>query len=127
MAMDSFEAAHPQAVVPGTQAQPNPVGDGADVTKLVIGDLQRRSAMGEKKYGTALRLHNGRDALIDLYQELLDGVCYIRQKITEDVDHRADGYVQGVYDCIDILKQWPDAISCRQELITAMKGKSPHD
>lgn len=49
----------------------------------VTDDLVARAKMGIRKYGTPLRAHNGRDALNDLYQELLDAVMYIKQLIME--------------------------------------------
>ncbi len=45
----------------------------------VVIDLADREAMGTEKYGTALMTHNGRDALMDAYQEGLDLVMYLRQ------------------------------------------------
>lgn len=45
--------------------------------------------MGLKKYGTVLQPNNGRDALVDAYQEALDLVVYLRQRIEED---RIKGY-----------------------------------
>jgi hypothetical protein len=77
MSLDSFTN------TPATTAQPSPTGDGLDVTAMVVIDLQRRSAMGEKKYGTKLKTHNGRNALIDAYQEALDLCLYLRQAIAE--------------------------------------------
>jgi len=51
----------------------------ADCLAGVLTDLERRSKEGEKKYGTQLHTNNGRDALIDFYQEILDAIVYIRQ------------------------------------------------
>jgi len=45
--------------------------------------LTERAAAGEKKYGTLLRANNGRDATIDLYQELLDALMYTEQAEAE--------------------------------------------
>ncbi len=42
-------------------------------------DLFERAEMGQEKYGTYLRVNNGRVALVDLYQELLDAVMYSGQ------------------------------------------------
>lgn len=42
-------------------------------------DLAARAEMGREKYGTYLRTCNGRDAGIDLLQELLDAVMYSAQ------------------------------------------------
>jgi hypothetical protein len=63
MGMDSFDA---------TTSQPSPIGDGQDVNALVVHDLIQRSLAGEKKYGARLKTHNGRNPLIDAYQEALD-------------------------------------------------------
>lgn len=53
------------------------------VWDLVIGDMAARDQEGLRKYKTRLQPFNGRDALIDLYQELLDAVVYTRQVIEE--------------------------------------------
>lgn len=63
--------------------QPPPSGDGAPVLNYVIQDLNYRALVGFQKYGTLLRAHNGRDALIDAYQEALDLAMYLRQAILE--------------------------------------------
>jgi hypothetical protein len=65
------------------EREPMPgVGD-ERVLPLVIEDLVKRSEMGKEKYNTYLETFNGRDALMDLYQELLDACMYLRQTITE--------------------------------------------
>ena len=53
------------------------------VWNLVLADIADRDKRGEAKYGTRLKPHNGRDALVDLYQEMLDAVVYCRQVIFE--------------------------------------------
>lgn len=53
------------------------------VWDLVFLDMRERDNMGEKKHGTRLQPHNGRDALVDAYQEALDLVVYMRQAIYE--------------------------------------------
>ena len=50
---------------------------------LVLSDMAERDAMGEQKHGKRLQPHNGRDCLIDAYQEALDLVVYLRQAIYE--------------------------------------------
>ncbi len=50
---------------------------------LVIEDMLKRDQEGERKYGTRLQAFNGRDALVDAYQEALDLVVYLRQAIEE--------------------------------------------
>lgn len=51
---------------------------------LVIKDIHDRDKFGTKKYGTRLQPYNGRNALIDAYQEALDLVVYLRQLIEEE-------------------------------------------
>lgn len=56
---------------------------GRSIHDMVVVDVLARKAMGLAKYGTRLQADNGRDALVDAYQELLDGACYLRQLIEE--------------------------------------------
>lgn len=58
-----------------------------DVQSQVISDIVKRREVGVKRYGTPLQPHNGRDALQDLYEELLDGVMYVKQYMLERDDH----------------------------------------
>jgi hypothetical protein len=53
------------------------------VWSLVIDDMVARDVFGESKYGTRLQPFNGRDALVDAYQEALDLVVYLRTAIYE--------------------------------------------
>lgn len=64
--------------------QPLPVqNDADDIQSQVIADIAQRRKVGISRYGTALQPHNGRDALLDLYEELLDGVMYVKQVMVE--------------------------------------------
>lgn len=45
--------------------------------------LDRIYNFGRQKYGTPLTADNGRDPLVDAYQEALDLVVYLRQAIEE--------------------------------------------
>jgi 5'(3')-deoxyribonucleotidase len=63
--------------------QKTPVKGKEFVIDKVMRDLQSRSEMGEKKYGTKLQTFNGRSALWDAYQEVLDLAMYLRQEILE--------------------------------------------
>lgn len=49
------------------QSDPQPAS--GDVWLDVIGDMNQRRQMGIRKYGTPLQAGNGRDALVDAYQE----------------------------------------------------------
>ena len=52
----------------------------------VANDHEKRIDMGEKKYGQRLRTNNGRDWLLDAYQEALDGISYSAQGVLEGAD-----------------------------------------
>jgi hypothetical protein len=68
------------------QVQPQPQSGSAEIYPLVIADIQARVAAGREKYGTTLQANNGRDALLDLYQELIDAVFYVRQLMEEEAE-----------------------------------------
>jgi len=53
------------------------------VWDLVLQDIKDRDSAGRIKYGTRLQPNNGRDPLVDAYQEALDLVVYLRQEIYE--------------------------------------------
>jgi len=64
--------------------QPSPIPkETIPVWDLVIEDMKQRDKVGRERYGTPLQTFNGRDALIDAYQEALDLVVYLRQAIEE--------------------------------------------
>lgn len=60
---------------------------------LVIADMQERRGFGLDKYGTILQPENGRDMLVDAYQEVLDLAVYLRGAIYERTKVRAGGTV----------------------------------
>jgi len=68
---------------PAGVVQPMPEGSGPDIIELVKNDLELRAVIGKRKYGERLKPHNGRDALVDAYQESLDLSMYLRQAIVE--------------------------------------------
>ncbi len=76
------------------EPQPAPKPGATDVWPLVIADvlqnmpaviaadlaadMRERDAAGRQKYGTPLQAENGRDHLVDAYQEALDLCVYLR-------------------------------------------------
>jgi len=66
-----------------TSSEPTPNGQGDDVAALVQKDIEARAQEGEQKYGERLTTDNGRDALVDAYQEVLDTAMYLRQELAE--------------------------------------------
>lgn len=59
------------------------------VHELVRADLLSRLEFGVAKYGTELRPRNGRNALRDAYEEVLDMAVYLRQALWEQ-EHPAE-------------------------------------
>lgn len=74
------------------QPQPKP---GQDVVLFhVLDDFKRRAEMGKAQYGTYLKTQNGRDALVDAYQEALDLCMYLKQTIMErDAEQRRQYHI----------------------------------
>lgn len=89
--------------------QPDPIGnDRVAVWEVVIGEIERefstsatktallkdmtdRDIWGRTKYGVPLQPFNGRDSLVDLYQEFLDAIVYTKQYQLENPnDHSLD-------------------------------------
>lgn len=67
--------------------QPPPVpNERVAIVDLVIADMVERKRVGTERYGTPLQAHNGRDMLVDAYQEALDQCIYLRGEIEDRAD-----------------------------------------
>ena len=106
------------------QPQPTPNNHPA-VWDLVIADMQERDQIGKQKYGTRLQPHNGRDFLVDAYQEALDLVVYLRGEICQ----RNGGFV-GHYNALAkdvnqnaVSKGWWDEERNDGEMICLMHSE----
>jgi hypothetical protein len=65
-------------------------GHGIDLA--IADDIDARKQLGISRYGTALQAGNGRDALVDAYQEALDLAVYVQQAVEEGrVDRECGG------------------------------------
>jgi len=75
--------------------EPTPLPGQSTVADKVIEDINERVSMGLSKYGTKLMTFNGRNALVDLYQELIDATMYVKQLLMEEeaIDKSATGYL----------------------------------
>lgn len=72
---------------PTIEDQPPPIpNDGPAIADLVIADMVERKRIGIERYGTPLQTRNGRDMLVDAYQEVLDLAMYVRGEIAERSD-----------------------------------------
>lgn len=71
--------------------------DGRSPTvQAMIRDAEDRDQIGRQRYGTPLQANNGRDALVDAYQESQDLTAYLRQACAEGVEI-ADLYEQSLH------------------------------
>lgn len=64
--------------------QPDPIpNENPAIADLVIQDIRDRKQLGIERYGVPLQANNGRNALLDAYQEALDLCIYLRQVLAE--------------------------------------------
>ena len=54
-----------------------------DLADMVKADIEARIQQGTEEYGERLRIFNGRDALLDAYEEALDLALYLKQALEE--------------------------------------------
>lgn len=79
-------------------SQPDPKPGIAPATwDLVVADMKARDATGASKYGVRHQHDNGRDHLVDAYEEALDLAVYLRAEIEKrkaaSVDPRCTGVI----------------------------------
>lgn len=53
------------------------------VVDRVLVDMRNRDTVGRERYGVPLTAGNGRDALVDAYQEILDSAVYFAAALDE--------------------------------------------
>lgn len=69
-----------------THNKPEPMPlptDGQAIWDLVIADMRERDQIGTMKYKQRLSAGDGRDSLVDAYQEALDLAVYLKKAIVE--------------------------------------------
>ena len=65
-------------------SQPAPVANSLPaVWPAVIADMQARDQLGRERYGVPLQPANGRNALLDAYEESLDKSAYLKSALME--------------------------------------------
>lgn len=84
-AVERVKAAEQEFNSRAAMEQKVPAKDNAHpaVWPLVMRDMIDRDQSGREKYGVPLKAHNGRDTLLDAYQEALDLAVYLRTAIYE--------------------------------------------
>ena len=73
----------PYQARPAAIPQPMSTGNGDVVIIELIKDFLDRDKVGRAKYKTSLKTNNGRDALMDAYQEACDLCMSLKQAIME--------------------------------------------
>lgn len=108
-----------------TEQNPPTPNDQTPVWDLVLADMRARDAIGRERYGTPLQTHNGRDALVDAYQEALDQVVYLRQAIEErGLSVLAIPHRQAMADEIRRLQaREQELLECNTRLVLERQGK----
>jgi len=64
----------------------------------VLVDMRARDRFGLAKYGVRIQPCNGRDNLVDAYQEMLDGAVYLRSALYEMEAGADRALLQGMYE-----------------------------
>ncbi len=72
----SYKTQRPAAV-----NEPEPTPGTMDVWPELVKDIEARVKMGLAKYGDVFQADNGRDSLMDAYQDALDLVIYLKAEL----------------------------------------------
>jgi hypothetical protein len=100
----------------------------------LIKDIEARNQLGMKTYHRPLTTFNGRNALLDVYEEMLDACVYLKQRLMEEalierplqLQERMDG------KCVrggDVLRIWRASLSLSWHTVvrytaTRLRGRS---
>lgn len=76
------ETGHDETKPGDTQLQPK-ANDSVPICDQVIEDLKKRKEVGISRYGVALQANNGRNSLLDCYEEAQDQLLYLKQHLVE--------------------------------------------
>jgi hypothetical protein len=88
-------------------------------------DIEERAEFGKVKYGTLLKPHNGRNALNDLYQEVLDAIVYARQAAYEKNDAISNDLYQKLISIAEITRIRRDHAQASQQAIPQGTAQLP--
>lgn len=83
MNADDLTAPQPAPTGAGTEVWPAMIAVAQESAPHLVPHMLARHNFGVRKYGAGLRTHNGRDALADALQEVLDGIAYTGQFVLE--------------------------------------------
>ena len=83
------------------------------VVDRVIDDMRERDAVGRQRYGVPLTSGNGRDSLVDAYQECQDAIVYMAAFL----DEHGVGPATPLENVSDCRLRWQ--LHCVQQLLAA--------
>ncbi len=86
---DPIRKAGAEAVWPAVWQDVRQISTVYPVSEQVIADMADRDRIGWERYNGPLVVHDGRNTLVDLYQELLDAIVYTKKTLMEG---RGDGH-----------------------------------
>lgn len=105
--------------------QPQPIKNNNDhIADLVIEDLVKRKKLGEERDGIPLQAFNGKNALVDAYEDVLDLAQYIRQEIEKNaVLKRKVELADKLVDIVEKLCDYPswDNVNAVRSVLAEMK------
>lgn len=105
--------------------QPNPTPNANQpVWEQVISDMQERNQIGIRRYKMPLQAFNGRNALMNAYQEALDLSVCLKQRIIEDAVQKPLAIVDYLVSFCDYLKEKQELVAARQVTITISDEKA---
>lgn len=100
--------------------------DNPSIHDLLIESIKSRKAFGKEKYGTELQAGNGRDALKDMLDELIDAAVYTMKEIAErenDQGVAAEAYAHGYKaGCSRAMRHMSD-----EPHLSLDMGENPYD
>lgn len=102
---ESLGKANPTKTRPGDQPLPT-VNDHPSIQSMVIADIEKRIEIGIQRYGTALQPNNGRDMLLDAYEEAMDLAIYLKGAIVERDLARVAAAAQEPVEVIPDVTAW---------------------
>jgi hypothetical protein len=77
-----------------------------EILQAVVEDFEARIQLGISRYGHPLQTHNGRDAVLDAYEELMDAAHYLKQAYLEGKSPKMRLAYICVLDWVVAVKQY---------------------
>lgn len=94
---------------PITRHEPCPHQGMDPVFPELLNTIGHRVLMGVEKYGQPLRTHDGRDHLMDAFQEIIDAAMYLQAAIMEREDDETAEPVPDVHALPEkVVRMWAD-------------------